>query len=420
MLGSLPYQKKNLGPPLQSRKAMLETLFRHLAMVRLSATALVLLTVVGCTGLIDGGSDGLTNQERTALKKWQTSAYPVLHETCYPCHNGSRPMVEFLAGATESDVLDSIKAFDPPVVNFDAPSSSRILSKGLHDGPALTGEQSSAILQWLQAERDAQVSKPGSPTELLATMPFAIQICTALPPDNPGGTCPTNHVPLDTIPNVGTQIPGAELSFTAQALSTSLYLTNLKMSGGTAGAYLEHPLFVSRRAMGDRFPDQIDRFFALKLNIKAGTAEQLSGGTAVFNEFAATDMLEIHFKTLSAFQAGTGTPPAGGCKVLASFKTNAAPRFQTNCVSCHGGTNPNATATMNLTGVTSANDAQVTAACNEVRSRLNLTTTDQSGIYLAPDPTSGTAHPFKFPAGQFIPNFKTSVDIWVQAEKIAP
>src|SRR5437868_4176147 len=74
MLSSLPYSKKNLGAPLQSRKAMLETLFRHLDMVRLSVGAILVLTLVSCTGLIDGGSDGLSPQQRTAAKLWKESA----------------------------------------------------------------------------------------------------------------------------------------------------------------------------------------------------------------------------------------------------------------------------------------------------------------------------------------------------------
>jgi hypothetical protein len=135
-------------------------------------------------------------------------------------------------------------------------------------------------------------------------------------------------------------------------------------------------------------------------------------------------MLEIHFKTLSAFKPDTtgGGGGAGGCKVLASFKTNAAPRLQMFCASCHtGGANPNARNAMDITGVTAADDASVMMACNQVRTRINLTTTDQSGFYLTPNPASGINHPFKFPdAGTFNTSFKTPVDIWVQAEKVAP
>jgi hypothetical protein len=426
MLGTLPCPKKNLGAPLLSRKAMLETLFRHLDMVRLSASAFVMLAVVGCTGLIDGGSDGLTRQERVARQKWTDSAYPVFRDNCVTCHAGSRPMIEFLLGGTTDAgaAYDSIKAYDPPVMNVDAPGSSRVLSKGLHDGPALTGEQSFAILTWLQAERDAVITKPTDETSLLATAPFMVELCPPFDPANPTFVCPTiNHVPLDTIPNIGPQIPGAEITFTAHALTSGLYLSNLKLSGGTAGAYVEHPLFVSKPVEGEQFPDQIDRYFNLKMNLAASATEQLSGGTAMFSGFVATDMVEIHFKTISAFKPDTGPGPGGpgGCKVIASFRTNAVGPLRTYCQSCHAGGNPNAKAAMDLAGINGTDDAMLLPVCNEVRTRINLTTTDQSGFYLTPNPASGINHPFKFPdAGAFNTNFKTPVDIWVQAEKVAP
>lgn len=50
MLSSVPSLQKNLGTPLQSRKAMLETLVRHLDMVRLSAAGVLMIALVGCTG----------------------------------------------------------------------------------------------------------------------------------------------------------------------------------------------------------------------------------------------------------------------------------------------------------------------------------------------------------------------------------
>src|SRR5512140_2340273 len=136
MLSSLPYSKKNLGAPLQSRKAMLETLFRHLDMVRLSVGAMLVLTLVSCTGLIDGGSDGLSPQQRKAAKLWKESALPALQTSCTGCHDGSRAMVGFLVGTTEAEIRDSVMKYQPPVVNTDSPGDSRILTKGLHDGPA--------------------------------------------------------------------------------------------------------------------------------------------------------------------------------------------------------------------------------------------------------------------------------------------
>jgi hypothetical protein len=115
----------------------------------------------------------------------------------------------------------------------------------------------------------------------------------------------------------------------------------------------------------------------------------------------------------------------GGCKVLASFKANVVPALRlpddgntVNCSSCHvSGSGKGA---MDIAGFDATDDATVLKACNEVRTRVDLTKPDESGIYLAPDPASGTNHPKKFAAGQFTSNFKTPVDRWVQAEKTAP
>src|SRR3989442_1028456 len=132
MLGSVPSLQKNFGAPLQSRKAMLETLCRHLDMIRLSAAGLMMFTLIGCTGLIDGGSDGMSPQQRNAHNKWETSALPVLRQNCESCHNGSRPMVGFLMGGADNlAVHDTLMNYQPSVVNLEAASSSRILTKGL-------------------------------------------------------------------------------------------------------------------------------------------------------------------------------------------------------------------------------------------------------------------------------------------------
>jgi hypothetical protein len=420
MLGRVP-SLQNLGAPLQSRKAMLETLCRHLDMVRLSAAGLLMFTLVGCTGLIDGGSDGLSKQQRVARQQWQDSALPVFRQNCETCHNGSRANVGFLTGGEDFAIRDTLMAYQPSVVNFEAASSSRVLTKGLHEGPQLTAEQSSALLLWVQAERDAVNHDPDHPMPVLATPAAAVQMCTGGDPDNAAGTCPTNHIALSMIPAAGAAIPGAEIAFTAQGLGSGLYLTNLAVTGGTAGVYMEHLLFVSVPMGKDPFPDQIDRYFATKLNIKAGTTSPLDGGTEDFIGFVATDMLEIHFKTIQAYKPDTtGTTPSG-CKVLASFKTNAQTQLSTNCASCHAGANASATAAMDITKINAATDADVLNACNQVRTRINFQTTDQSGFYLAPNPGSATNHPFKFNnnAAAFTA-FKTAMDVWVKAEQTAP
>jgi mono/diheme cytochrome c family protein len=378
-----------------------------------------MISLIGCTGLIDGGSDGLTSQQRDAQAKWE-KALPVLKDNCGGCHAGERAMIDFLVGADDLAVRDRLMKYDPPVVNLEAASSSRLLTKNVHEGPGLTPSQAATVLAWVEAETDSASHDPDHPVQQLATPAAAIAICTGGDPDSP--TCPTNHISLAAVPDAGATVPGAEITFNAQALTNTLYLTNLKVNGGTSGAYLEHLLFVSLPAGKTPIPDQIDRYFAMKLNVKAGEIDQIDGGTAVFGGFSATDMVALHFKVLSAFKPDSSGPATQtGCKVLASFTTNAAPQLNARCASCHAGTaNPTAKGAMDITGVNATTDAAMQQmACNQVRSRINLTNTDQSGFYLAPDPASGTAHQLKLSAADFT-TFKSMLDVWAKAEQKAP
>jgi hypothetical protein len=399
---------------------MLETLCRHLDMVRLSAAGALMIALVGCTGLVGGGSDGMTQQQKAALQAWEQKALPVLRQDCMTCHNGSRPNVGFLIGDDDVAIHDTLMAFQPAVVNLDAASSSQIVTKDLHEGPPLTPEELPKLLDWLFAERDAANHNPDMPVQQLATKPIAVQLCTAGDPGT--ATCPINHVALDSIPTDGTVLTGAELTFTAQTIGTSLYLSNMVGNGGTSGFYLEHLLFVSLPTMAAPFPDQIDRFYALKLDVGPGKTSPVGGGAEDFIGFVPTNMIEIHFKLLSAFKPDTA-PKQDGCKVLDKFTASAMPELTKNCTSCHGGQNTTAVAAMDLTTIVAAttDNTKILAACNQVRSRINFQTPEQSGFYIAPN--TGTNHPFKFPnptSGEAFTTFKAAMDIWVTAEKTAP
>jgi hypothetical protein len=301
----------------------------------------------------------------------------------------------------------------------------------VHEGPGLLPSQLSALLSWVEAESDAVGHDPDNPIPQLATPASAISLCTAGAPDSP--TCPTNHIALSAIPDAGATVPGTEITFNAYALTDTLYLTNFKLHAGTAGTYLEHLLVVSVPMDKAKAPvfDQIDRYFAMKLNAKANEVVQIDGGTAVFSGFAATDMLELHFKALSPFKPDTsgGGTQGGGCKMLAKFKTNAVPQLTAqlalnnggtnSCSACHAGGNASAKGAMDLTGINATDDATLLLTCNQVLSRVNLTNTDQSGFYIAPNPGDGTTHPIKLSAGAFT-TFKTSMDVWAKAEQTAP
>ena len=398
---------------------MLETLVRQLHLVRLSAAAMAVFAL-GCTGLIDdGGTGGLSPEQAEARRAWLQEAQPVLAQNCIACHNGSRAGIGFLEGGDALAMRDDLLANDPVVVNLTAPQSSRVLTKGLHEGPALTAAQTSSILQWVQKQKDASDVENMTPTTL-QTATFLPLICTMGAP----GTvdCPYNDVALDEVGAVG-----AKIRFTVQALGSGLYLSNLKLVPGADGAYIEHPLFVSKPEAGDAKPDTIDRFFSVKMNLQQAATEaeqQIAGGTAAFVGFQATDPLAIYFKKVDKFQMdGTMPMPQSGCKVLADFKavranfSAAVGGAAQACTGCHAGSNPGATGAMGITNIGSADDAVVQSVCNQILIRVNLTTPDSSGIYLAPDP--GSTHPFRFTAAQ-LATFKANVGPWITAEKTAP
>jgi mono/diheme cytochrome c family protein len=398
---------------------MMETLFKHRNLVRLSAPALAALIASACSGLIPGSDDSTDTPEQAAARAaFINQAKPHLDAYCISCHAGSDPAVAFLAGADPMAQRKTLLEFDPQVVNMEAASSSRLLTKGAHSGPALTAQQSGDILAWIAAERDAAgVSELDTGLETAAFNP---DLCTSGQPGDP--TCPYNYVDIGGLVEGWA---GAQIRFIAQPLSQDLYLTNLALQGGPEGVYLEHPLFVSWPAQGDPIPDTLDRFFNVKLNMMPGAmAEPIGGGTAAFINFTPTNQITIHFKVVDRYRPDTGTGSgsgsggATGCKQLASFKTNAQAPLNTSCANCHANAgNGGARGAMDITGIASTDDAILQGVCNQVRTRINFTDTNNSGFYIAPNPAQATGHDFKFPAQANFDGFKAAVDVWVQAEK---
>lgn len=409
---------------------MLETLVRHLDMVRLTVASLALLAMVGCTGLIDdGGSGDLSPEEVRARQLFSEKALPRLNESCTVCHNGSRMGIGFVEGTSDGAMREALLAFTPTVVNITAPQSSRLLTKGLHEGPALTAQQASDILEWVQAEK-AAVPDPGEEGPRMETTAFIPQICVSGDPGTP--TCPINTIPLDEL-----GVAGAKIELVAQALGSGLYVKNLKLVPGPMGAYIEHPLFVSYPATSEPIPDNIDRFFSVKMNIKdamvAPEEMLIGGGTAAFVGFPVgpNDKIAIHFKGINVWQdetmtggGGGGGGATGGCKDLASFKANAQAAFRDaqgglgqSCASCHLG--GNALNAVNMTGIDSADDALILNACNQIKTRVNFQDPDNSGIFLAVTP-GNAGHPVAFDNTGNYDAFKNQVKAWIAIEVTQP
>jgi mono/diheme cytochrome c family protein len=94
-------------------------------------------------------NESSTTAELTA---WD-EALPALTSTCAACHGGSMHVagLDFLAGSSSEEIRQTLLASG--VIDFDDPYSSRILTKGVHEGPWFTAEQVDAILAWIESEQ---------------------------------------------------------------------------------------------------------------------------------------------------------------------------------------------------------------------------------------------------------------------------
>ena len=434
MLGGLHPLKAKIST-LQSRRAMLNTLMRHLGMVRLSAGGAVAIMLVGCTGLITGNGDpNLTPEQKAARQSWVMDAAPVFKTNCVACHSGTDPATAFVKGANDEEMRESLLAYDPGVVDLDAPESSRVLTKGAHTGPALNATDTAAILKWIQLERDAAMKS--NPAPQLETAHFAPQLCTGgvagdiagCSTGDPTHCCPVNLVPLTVLGLVG-----AEIDFVAQPLGNDLYVTDLFLKGAGDGVYLEHPLFASWPTTGGNpIPDTIDRFFAVKMNLAMATGsvvcpgpscDHIGNGAAAFVGFAPQNELSTHFKVLEAYHPNTMPPPVTvGCNAMgfASFKTNVVPVLS-NCQSqCHG--NGSGKGALDMSGLASTTDNNT---CLQVRGHVNFQNVPQSGVLLAPQAGVDAAHPCKIgtapclaPPFPTLANFQNAVNTWITVESM--
>ena len=213
--------------------------------MRLVAT-LALLS--GCSLYFDEpAKPGMTPAERD----WVNLAYPVLEQSCVACHAGSAQLgaPSFLAGNDALAVRATILEFQPPVVNLESPTRSRILTKGLHEGPALSAQETSDLLAWVQAEREQAGVEAA-----LETAQFAPLACTRPDlADVDPALCPRNVLALDEL-----GMSGSGLQFIAQPLQDALVITRLEFQPGAATtATLFHPRFVAHLGAVEIVDDQL-------------------------------------------------------------------------------------------------------------------------------------------------------------------
>ncbi len=364
----------------------------------LARTVLITVMATGCTGLVEGwtepgASDDIEADAGAAAVSaralFDRDVLPMLSTTCSGCHAAGDPAWM----RPLPDEYSTIMGW-PRLVDVATPATSVLLTKGMHQGPAWTAEQATPILAWIEAERDEHPVEETIETNAVDVVDGA------------------NTLSLEAIGSAGTT-----LTFTAEKLTYGLYLKNITLHAGPMGVNIKHPLFVTWMETTPS-PDPVDSFDTVEIDLAANTSAVIGGGLLMLSNVPANAKLSISFKFIGP-AVGGGSTTLPGCKVVTSFTQNARTPLSGSCVSCHGGTNGGATAAVDMTKINDTSATGQAAACGQILGRVNLTTPDQSGILLAPDPNSGVGHPFKLTATAY-PAFKTALTTWISAEKAAP
>jgi hypothetical protein len=251
--------------------------------------------LIGCEGLIEQqGQEGLSPEEAAAQGAWLQKAMPAFKTNCSSCHDGSMatatPMPPgYLQGDSDLHIRDGILKFTPPVINLDSPPSSRVIVKGQHEGPPLSAQDASSVVEWLMAEQKA--APPGT---VIESTPMTAMPCTGAVG---GPTCPVNHIDLSSI-----GATGASIDFEAMTIGSDHYLIDLKVTAGADGAFVVHPLFLSHPA-GSMTPtaDPIDRYYNVQLDVMSGANSVLGDGTASFTGFHIADPITVRFTTVDKY-----------------------------------------------------------------------------------------------------------------------
>lgn len=177
-----------------------------------------------------------------------------------------------------------------------------------------------------------------------------------------------------------TGITGAKITFTATQQNDLLRFSNVMLvAPSSTGLHIVSPIFVQVPTSGQEI-DNTD-FSTADLTVAAGASGQISP-VFYFPNWTPGSKLKIEFQkietaTVQSSDAGTSTT----CKDLTDFMNSAAPSMKTNCTSCHGGSNQQATSSMDLSALANNNYA---TACTQARTQVNAGNLAQSNILLAP------------------------------------
>lgn len=340
----------------------------------------------------DGGMSGVD-----VIQDFNTNVAPILvgsdgkSGACGACHaiaGGAGPA--FLL--PKPDLYTTVTSY--PSLIGNAPETSRLYSKGVHEGPALTADQAPVVAAWIveyNANKPA-VMDGGAVKPTIA--PFA-------PTMNA-----TNTVDLSVL---DTLLAGQTVTFTAKTVGTSLELSNIKINTAPmAGVHMVHPLWVIWDENFNASPDPADSFSNLDQTIYGSTSVAMGPGLVYLPNWTATAKLNVVFVQIEPKMGGADAGTVGGCKSLQNFVTNVKPLLQANCNACHVGANPTAGLSFDFAANTDA------VVCANALTEINTTTVANSLLLQRPNPAVNDAHPRKIT--NYAP-YQTAVTNWINLEK---
>jgi len=209
-----------------------------------------------------------------AAHQFSDRAWPAL-AVCAGCH-GAQPTIDFLAPGTADGAYASVFAFQPAIIDLDAPSASLLVTMGKHTGPALDPTSAQVVLDWLEQEKKERVTTTGTAIEV---------------------------GPVDLVMGAPVSLPlptGGTLAFTPSTIANGLYLSQLAITAPAGGLHVVHPLFVEHPVRLPAIIDTLDRFSDVDVRLGANEHYDLGGGDALFVNFDPSVPLSIHFHTLEA------------------------------------------------------------------------------------------------------------------------
>jgi cytochrome c553 len=344
-----------------------------------------------------GADADIEGDSATAMAARAEAAFRALEgdfkKACANCH-GDAPVggaPPFLKGP------DSYVAIrNHPGVIVEDVSTSKILTKGQHAGPALSGpyqDLGNRLTGWLNLEADILRSKA-----LPTTDPVALVIGA-------------NSIDVS---KCGKGVDGSKVTFDAQKNGNIITLTKLSfVAPASTAVRVRHPIFMIVPDQGKPTKDPVDSLSTVDSKVAAGATAVLGPGQMFLLNWVDSNKIAISFESLEVAPPidGGSEGGAGGCKSVATFQSSATPVLQGNtCLTCHQGQNPTATAALDLSKLTT----DPPTACGQALAKINKA--DKPNSVLIKRPTvAGDGHPYAVPAGN-VTAFSDGILGWANNE----